>query len=253
MNLASFTTYYDNGEQRETKIWALDGNLICGHQPHIYLLLVVTICFAFLWMPYTLILLSMQWLRRVDHHGPLKILARYKPVYDAYYGPLRDKHHYWFGALLVAQGLLLVISSLTLNQVPFINLLFLFGTVLVLVCYLNHIKPYKQRLITLLETSFFINIIVLTAGNLYFQSNTEKAILMMISCTVVVLESTMVVLWNMLLRKIHCISCGMRKNATSVDTITKYEAMGKCTLDTILKNTGGDIHYNDFLLTNSKD
>ena len=117
------------------------------------------------------------------------------------------------------------------------------GIVLAFVCYLNHIKHYKHRSVTLLETSFFINIIVLTAGNLYFQSNTEKAILMMISCTLVVLEFTMVVLWNIALRKINCTSCGIRRNATSVDTTTKYEAIGKCTLDTILKTTGGDIYY----------
>ena len=103
----------------------------------------------------------MQWLRRVDHYGPLKILTRYKPVYDAYYGPLRDKHHYWFGVLLVAQGLLLVVSSLTLNQAPFVNLLLLLGVVLMLVCYLNRIKLYKHRSIsTLFETSFFISIIL---------------------------------------------------------------------------------------------
>ena len=70
----------------------------------------------------------------------LRNLAKAWDIYDAYYGPLRDQHHYWFGALLVAQGFLLVLSSFTLNQAPFINLLLLLSVVLVLACYLNHIK-----------------------------------------------------------------------------------------------------------------
>ena len=28
--------------------------------------------------------------------GPLKFIAQYKPLYDAYFAPLTDKHHYWF-------------------------------------------------------------------------------------------------------------------------------------------------------------
>ena len=248
MNLATFTTYYESGKESSAKIWALDGNLIYGHHPHIYLLLAVTACFAFLWIPYTLLLLFMQWLRRVDHYSPLKILARYKP---SYYGLLRDKHHYWFGVLLVAQGLLLVVSSLTLNQVPFVNLLLLLGVV---VCYLNHIKPYKHRSVTLLETSFFVNILVLTAGNLYFRRNIQKAILMMFSGTIVVIEFTMIVLWNLVLKKIND-NCGTRisNKITSMHATPKYKAEGSCTLDVILKNTGGDVHYKDLILRDTKD
>ena len=78
-------------------VWAIDGNYSYGRYPHIFLLLAALACFVLLWMPYTLLLFSMQWLRSVDHHGPLKFIARYKPLYDAYFAPLKDKHHYWFG------------------------------------------------------------------------------------------------------------------------------------------------------------
>ena len=47
-----------------------------------------------------------------DHYKPLKLIVRYKPIFDAYFGPLKDKHHYWFGVLFLAQGVLLVISSI---------------------------------------------------------------------------------------------------------------------------------------------
>ena len=61
----------------------------------------------------------------------------------------------------------------------------------------------------------------------------------------------MIVLWNVLLKKINC--HGIRKKVTSVDTTTKYGAIGKCTLESILNKTGGDVHYEDFLVTNSND
>ena len=35
--------------------------------------------------------------------------------------------------------------------------------------------------------------------------------------------------------------------------IAKYKAVGSCTLDVILKNTGGDIHYEDLILRDTKD
>ena len=91
-------------------VWAIDGNYSYGKYPHVFLLLAAIVCFVLLWIPYTLLLFLMQWLRSVDHHGPLKFIGRYKPLYDAYFAPLKDKHHYWFGLLLLSQGLLLLVS-----------------------------------------------------------------------------------------------------------------------------------------------
>ena len=243
LRLANLSTFYNSGEEKSTRIWALDGNLTYGHHPHIYLLVAVIFCFLFLWVPYTLILLSMQWLRKVDHYGPLRILANYKPVYNAYYGPLKDKHHHWFGVLLVIQGLLLVISSLTLSQAQITNLLLLLGVVLVLLCYLNHVKPYKEQSVVLLETSFFLNIAFLTAGNLYFKRNFDKAILMMISSAVVFLEFTAIILWNILLKRIKC-----EKIKANKIFATEKHNNGCCTIDAILKNTGGNVQRQDLIL-----
>jgi hypothetical protein len=117
LQLVTYYTYNDSNADRFINIvWAIDGNYSYGQHPHIFLLLIAIACFVLLWIPYTLLLFSMQWLRSVDHLGPLKFIGRYKPLYDAYFAPLRDKHHYWFGLLLLNQGLLLLVSSLTLYQ-----------------------------------------------------------------------------------------------------------------------------------------
>ena len=186
-------------EGNVTKVWALDGNLTYGSHKHILLLLVAVACFAFLWMPYTIILFSMQWLRKIDHYKPLKLIARYKPIYDAYFGPLKDKHHYWFGVLLLAQGVLLVISSLTLNLVPVFSLLLLIAISTLLLCYLNHVKTYKKLYVSHLESSFLLNLIVLTAGNLYFRYNESgQTVLLIISISVAFIEFCGIVVWNLI-------------------------------------------------------
>ena len=82
-------------------VWYLDGNLRYCQRPHTYLFVVAIATFIFLWLPYTLVLLFIQPLRRVSHLRPLKWINKLAPVYDAYFFPLKDKHRYWFGAMLL--------------------------------------------------------------------------------------------------------------------------------------------------------
>jgi hypothetical protein len=167
LQLVTYYTYNDSNVDGSINIvWAIDGNYSYGRHPHIFLLLVAIACFVLLWIPYTLLLFSMQWLRSVDHLGPLKFIGRYKPLYDAYFAPLRDKHHYWFGLLLLSQGLLLLVSSLTLYTLPEISVLLLLAISIFLLCYVNSVRPYKKMSVALLESSFMINFIVLAVGYL---------------------------------------------------------------------------------------
>ena len=52
-----------------------------------------------------------MWPTEVDH-------VIKSPLYDAYLAPLKHKHHYWFGALLLVRGILLVTfaSSFTIPR-----------------------------------------------------------------------------------------------------------------------------------------
>ena len=164
LNLATLHNYPENTKYT---VWAVDGNYLYGRHPHIYLLLAAVTCLLLLWVPYTLLLLTMQWVRKIDHYWPLRIIAKYKPVYDAYFAPLRDKHHYWFGVLLLTQGLLLIVSSLTLNVMPVASESLLLIVVTLLLCYMNTMQVYNKRSVSMVESSFFINLIILFAGIRY--------------------------------------------------------------------------------------
>ena len=107
-------------------VWSLDGNLRHCQHPHIYLFLVAIATFIFLWLPYTRVLLFIQPLRRVSHLRPLKWINKLAPVYDAYFSPLKDKHRYWFGALLLVRGILLVLLTITSVYNSKLNILALF-------------------------------------------------------------------------------------------------------------------------------
>ncbi len=183
-------------------VWALDGNLEYGKSRHGSLLFVVLACLVFLWIPYTLILFSMQWLRKIDHYHPLKQIAKYKPVYDAYFAPFKDNHHYWFGVLLLAQGALLLISSLILNIHIYAALLILLLTVLLMLCYLNFMRVYKRNVITLLESSFYINLIILSAGMLYLQEVANNAVmqevLLTLSIGIAFIEFCAIIIWSLI-------------------------------------------------------
>ena len=182
-----------------TLVWALDGNLKYGKYPHGFLLFAALACLIFLWIPYTLILFSMQWLRRIDHYRPLKLIAKFKPVYDAYFAPFKDNHHYWFGVLLIAQGTLLLISSLLLSVCPILSLLMLCLIVALMLYYLNFMRVYKRNATTLMESSFYINLILLTAGTLYLeQENNKQEILLSFSIGIAFLTFCAIIIWNLI-------------------------------------------------------
>jgi len=112
------TTYPSSETQL---VWAVDSNLEFGHFPHITVMLAALACLLLLWLPYTLLVLLMQWLRRTPNSMVSRWITRYKPVFDAYCAPLKDKHHYWFGVPLLVRGILLLVLSSTANLNPAIT------------------------------------------------------------------------------------------------------------------------------------
>ena len=64
------------------------------------------------------------------------------PVYDAYFSPLRDKNRYWFGAMLLVRGVLLVLLTVTLVDDPELNVfaLFLFIAFFILILSIENVE-----------------------------------------------------------------------------------------------------------------
>ena len=92
-------------------VWSADGNIDYLGPQHAPLFVAGIATLLFLWLPYTLLLLLGQWIRKINHQHVTHMLMKVKPFLDAHYGPLKDKHHYWFGVLLCVRVIILLISA----------------------------------------------------------------------------------------------------------------------------------------------
>ena len=245
LSLATITTYSEN-RVTHTKVWAEDGRLQYGHHPHIYLLITSLVFLVFLWIPYTLLLLLMQWLRAIDHYWPLKMIAHYKPVYDAYFAPLKDKHHYWFGTLLLTRGALFLISPLTQSYGDTSFNVYILITVLVLILvYLNYAQVYRRILIAIIESSFLINLILLFTGISFFRN--KSLILFNVSIGCAFIEFCGIVTWNILPQKVKSIFV-KKAEIESDDELTQMTDISS--LYTTEGFAGYETKYRDSILSN---
>ena len=110
ITVLSYTMLYTTHGQKA--VWSADGNLDYLGPEHAPLFAVAAATLIFLWLPYTLLLFLGQWLHRFNCHLITRMLMKMKPFLDAYYAPFKDKHRYWFGALLLVRAAILLASAL---------------------------------------------------------------------------------------------------------------------------------------------
>lgn len=168
-------TVYPSGST--TVVWSVDGNLSYFGFPHFLLFLAGLATLLFLWLPYTLLLFLMQWLRRLPNFKFLKWIMRIHPAYDAYFAPLKLKHQYWFGVLLLTRGLLLLTFASTFNIPQNINLILLLIVAVALLFYIAQTHPYKNTPILLLQSSFLANLAIVSGFVIFAQTHQNKTAL----------------------------------------------------------------------------
>ena len=180
-------------------VWYLDGNLKYCRGHHTYLFIAAFLTFAILWLPYTLLLLFIQPLRKFSHLGPLQWIHKFTPIYDAYLSPLKNKHQYWFGITLLVRGVLLVTLTTISSASPKTNLFILLVTMTLLVVGLSIKNVYKRMSTRALESTILLNLIIWSAGTLYkWESIESKMILLTVSNGVVFAQFCLLVLYNLI-------------------------------------------------------
>ena len=180
-------------------VWYLDGNIHYCQHPHIYLFIAAMATLVFLWLPYTLLLLFIQPLRRVSYLKPLKWINKLAPVYDAYFSPLKDKYQYWFGAMLLVRGTLLIVLTVTSIANPELNVFIISVTVTVPLVILSVNNVYKQMAVRIFESASLLNLIVLSAGTLYqWESTKSKTTLLEVSLGFAFAQFCVIVVWSVI-------------------------------------------------------
>ena len=180
----SFRKVSDNST---VAVWSFDENIEYLSGKHIPLFVVALVVLLFFWLPYTALLLFEQCIQKISNYRIRRWMLRLKPFLDAYFGPLKGEHRYWFGVLLVARAVLLLVFCFTND--PSINLLAVITVAVLLLIHLpydNHmmVHPngaskcirfwggsyYRKPYLSLLETSFLLNLVMLAAGSWYVRS-----------------------------------------------------------------------------------
>ena len=151
----------------EKRVWLLDGNIefLCGK--HIPLFVASLLVFVLLSVPYTLSLVSIQWLQRISHYRALCWVHKLMPLFDAYTGPYKHMHRYWTGLLLLIRTLFILIFSLNISNNPAVNLLAIAVISFTLLGYLCFMRVYKKFIHNILEAVSIFNLGQLSVATLY--------------------------------------------------------------------------------------
>lgn len=153
-------------------VWLLDGNIKFLGSAHIPLFLTSLVFLLFLWLPYTVILVSMQCLQKYSYLKVIRCIVKLKPFFDAHFGHLKDKHRYWVGALLLIRGILFLVFAANPTNAPSVNLLAIALSSIILLMYIaNNGHVYTMRYFSFLENSFFFNLAILSSASLYIQAS----------------------------------------------------------------------------------
>ena len=175
---STLLTYPDGFKRR---VWLYDGNEDFLKGKHIFLFITSLLLLILLSVPFTLSLVSIQWLQRISHHHPLSWVHRLMPLFDAYTGPYKHKHRYWTGVLLIIRVVVLIIFSVNQTNNPAINLLTVAIVMLVILVYFSYMRVYKNWIHSLLEIISFLNLKIFTVATCYQLINNENQ--MAIACT----------------------------------------------------------------------
>lgn len=139
-------------------------------------LFLVTILFVLLSLPYTLILLTIQWLLKISHYRAMFWIHKLKPFFDAYTGPYKAKHRYWTGLLLLVRIILLTSFSLNRTNNPTINLLIIIVFTLSLLVWLFFTGwVYESWFNNCLEVFFLYNLSFTSTTTLFAFSNNSHS------------------------------------------------------------------------------
>ena len=146
-------------------VWSADGNVDYLSQKHAPLFVVSLASLLFLWLPYTIILFLGQWLQRWNYRPITRMIFKAKPFLDAHYGPLKDNHRYWFGALHLMKAVILLISALIPMDHSSIVIFSILVSAALLLCMDSIV--YQNQVVSMFDMTVFLNL-MLFAGTKFF-------------------------------------------------------------------------------------
>ena len=171
-------------------VWYEDPNVEYGKGKHAALLSAALFLLLFFVIPYTLFLLFHPFYEKYlsNFRAFRKTWSWFKPVIDAYSGPMKDKYRFWTGLLLVARLALLlpvIFVDSIIDSKSFLLCILLTVFAVLLSLYACSGGFYRQWLNGILETWFLFNLSMMSALSFNFDVDGEKAVIFYNVCIAV--------------------------------------------------------------------
>ena len=212
------TLHCTNESVRSVSLWYEDPNVEYAKGKHAGLFGFALLVSVFFVIPYTLFLLLNPFYEKYLSNLKLlkKIWNRFKPIIDAYSGPMKDEYRFWPGLLLVAR--IPVLLSVTLVD-SFIQshsfLLSMLLTVLVIVLSLSHCfgRVYKKRMNNVLEVWFLFNLCIMVGLSGAINEDSKVLIWYNTCLSVFIFSFILIVVYHLYLQLSHmkCYDVLMKK------------------------------------------
>ena len=192
----SYTKIYTTDE-KPIFVWSIDGSVKFLNDPgHIGLTVLHLVTILPLILSYLTFLLLGKCL--IQHLQRCKLVLRH--IYEAIHAPYKQGKEYWFALRQLTLVLVWILNFLT----GLIGLTSTIITTAVVLCLLliGTIKfhPYKNRVLSLLDTWILLNLIVVYGGALIWPNNTSSVTMMFtITATLVFITFILILLYHLLL------------------------------------------------------
>ena len=241
LDFSILTTYESetNITDSATIVWSLDGTLEYFRYPHILLLLAALLTLLCLWLPYTLLLFLIQWLRRISHFWFLKWTTRFHPFYDAYFAPLKPSHQYWFGVLLIVRSVILLTFASNFAIPQDISLILLLASAGILLFYMTMTNVHKRHSVMAFQGLFFLNLCLLSGFMIFAHTKKNsghalQAFVIGLSTGVVFLQFCCLIFYQ-----IYRMCCSKRRSVLNVH-VNKEQAHAILNINTRSRRNNND-------------
>uniref|UniRef100_A0A1X7UAN1 Right handed beta helix domain-containing protein n=1 Tax=Amphimedon queenslandica TaxID=400682 RepID=A0A1X7UAN1_AMPQE len=172
------TLHCTNEPVRSVSLWYEDPNVEYAKGKHAVLFAFALMVAVFFIIPYTLFLLLNSFYER--HFSNFKVLKkvwnRFKPIIDAYSGPMKDEYRFWPGLLLVARIPVLLSATLVDSFIQSQHfLLSMLLTVLAIVLSLGYCfgGVYMKRMNNIIEVWFLLNLCIMASLSVAFTDDSK--------------------------------------------------------------------------------
>lgn len=151
-------------------VWLYDGNVDYITGKHLVLFLAALLVLVVFSIPYTIFLLTFQFIQYKSNYKIFSWIHRITPLIDPYMAPYKNKHRYWTGLLLLFRAVIFLVFSTNQTGDPRVNNLAIILTMAILMLFTLTGGVYKNKWLNLLEWSHYLNLLLLSSVTLYILS-----------------------------------------------------------------------------------